>query len=69
MVRNLRLPCYYMYEGDSVVEGEKGTGGGRNRLSYRGKGGPGALLSAPTASFLSLPHPAEALATAAAAQA
>lgn len=39
------FPRYYMYEGDSVVEGEKGTGGADATGSYRGKGGSGALLS------------------------
>ena len=39
------FPRYYMYEGDSVVEGEKGIGGADATGSYRGKGGSGALLS------------------------
>ena len=39
------FPRYYTYEGDSVVEGEKGTGGADATGSYRGKGGSGALLS------------------------
>lgn len=39
------FPRYYFYEGDSVHEGEKGTGGADATGSYRGKGGSGALLS------------------------
>nr|WP_294630836.1 transcriptional initiation protein Tat [uncultured Rothia sp.] len=39
------FPRYYLYEGDSVHEGEKGTGGADATGSYRGKGGSGALLS------------------------
>lgn len=39
------FPRYYLYGGDSVHEGEKGTGGADATGSYRGKGGSGALLS------------------------
>ena len=39
------FPRYYRYEGDSVSEKEKGTGGADATGSYRGKGGSGALLS------------------------
>lgn len=39
------FPRYYLYQGDSVHEGEKGTGGANATGSYRGKGGSGALLS------------------------
>ncbi len=39
------FPRYYLYGGDSVHEGEKGTGGANATGSYRGKGGSGALLS------------------------
>ena len=33
------FPRYYLYGGDSVHEGEKGTGGANATGSYRGKGG------------------------------
>ena len=39
------FPRYYLYGGDSVHEGEKGTGGADATGSYRGKGGSGGLLS------------------------
>ena len=39
------FPRYYRYEGDSVSDKEKGTGGADATGSYRGKGGSGALLS------------------------
>ena len=42
---NYTFPRYYLYEGDSVQEGEKGTGGADATGSYRGKGGSGGLIS------------------------
>ena len=44
------FPRYYMYEGDSVVEGEKGTGGADATGSYRGKAVQAPCSPAPTAS-------------------